>query len=234
MARSQRLLTLLEILRAHRHAVSGQYLADKLNISLQTLYRDIRELRGTGAQIEGEPGVGYILKSGFTLPPLMFSIEQIKALVLGTRWVAQRTDPDLATAARQALAKISAVLPPDLASAIERTPLLVPPSPLPYSILESKIRHAMECEHKLALDYCDHHEQIVQTVIWPVAYGYFDESRMLAAWCEQRGKYKHYRIDRIRHLEILDQRYPRRNYDLLREWRDMEKIPHSVTDTITF
>src|SRR5258707_9367578 len=127
MSRAERLLDLIQILRRHRQPVSGQALADELDISLRTLYRDIASLQGQGAGIEGEAGVGYILKPGFMLPPLMFSEEEIEALVLGGRWVARRTDEPLGKAARNALAKIAAVLPDDLKRGLETSTLLIGP-----------------------------------------------------------------------------------------------------------
>ena len=114
MARSERLLELIQVLRRHRHPVSGQTLSDELGVSLRTIYRDVQTLIGQGASIDGEAGVGYVLRPGFVLPPLMFSDEEIEALVLGSRWVAQRTDEPLAHAAANAIAKIAAVLPDDL------------------------------------------------------------------------------------------------------------------------
>ncbi len=94
--------------------VSGRVLAEEIGVSLRTLYRDIASLQAMGASIEGEPGIGYVLKPGFLLPPLMFSPEEIEALVLGSRWVADRADDRLSGAARSALARIGAVLPDDL------------------------------------------------------------------------------------------------------------------------
>lgn len=114
MSRTQRLFELIQILRCHRYPVSEQQLAQDLNVSLRTVYRDIATLQAQGASIEGEPGLGYVLRPGFILPPLMFSEEEVEALVLGARWVARRTDKNLRHAATNVLAKISAVLPKDL------------------------------------------------------------------------------------------------------------------------
>jgi len=119
MSRAQRLLDLIQLLRGYRRPVSGAVLAEALGISLRTLYRDIETLNAQGAQIDGEPGVGYVLRPGFMLPPLMFSEDEIEAIVLGSRWVADRTDAALSDAARSALAKISAVLPPDLKAGLD-------------------------------------------------------------------------------------------------------------------
>src|SRR5262245_46311898 len=114
MSRSERLLDLLQILRRHRNPVAAQMLADELGVSLRTIYRDVATLQHQGASIDGEPGIGYVMRPGFMLPPLMFSEEEIEALVLGSRWVARRGDKKLAEAGRNALAKIAAVLPEDL------------------------------------------------------------------------------------------------------------------------
>src|SRR6187402_2031692 len=116
-----RLLELLQVLRRYRQPVAGQTLADELGVSLRTLYRDIASLQAQGAAIDGEAGLGYVLRPGFMLPPLMFSHE-----VLGSRWVAERTDSRLAEAARNALAKVAAVLPSDLRQALDTSSLFVP------------------------------------------------------------------------------------------------------------
>ena len=109
MSRAERLLALIQCLRRHRQPVSGQTLATELGISLRTLYRDIASLQAQGASIDGEPGVGYVLRPGFMLPPLMFSEEELEALLLGSRWVAERADARLGAAARNAMARIGAV-----------------------------------------------------------------------------------------------------------------------------
>ncbi|MFJ5370897.1 helix-turn-helix transcriptional regulator, partial [Bosea sp. CER48] len=124
MSRAQRLLDLVQLLRRHRRPVSGRRLATELGVSIRTLYRDIVTLQGQGAPIEGEPGLGYVLKPGFMLPPLMFSEEEIEALVLGSRWVADRADGTLALAARDAMAKIVAVLPADMAGRVDDVALI--------------------------------------------------------------------------------------------------------------
>lgn len=111
MARSHRLFELMQALRRHRRTVSGKALAAELGVSLRTIRRDIVTLQGMGAEIDGEPGLGYVLKPGFVLPPLSFSAEEIQALVIGAQWVSRQTDSQLAGAVNNALAKISAVLP---------------------------------------------------------------------------------------------------------------------------
>lgn len=181
MSRSERLLELLQILRRHRHPVSGQDLAAELGISLRTLYRDIASLQAQGAVIEGEAGIGYVLRAGFTLPPLMFSQEEIEALVLGSRWVTTRHDTQLAQAARNALAKIAAVLPTALRDDLEASTLLVGPSlnaekpvPVDPDIL-AQIRLAIRHQSRLELHYADADRQASQRIIWPFGLGFFDQ-----------------------------------------------------------
>src|SRR5947209_9862278 len=118
VARAERLLALIQVLRRHRFPVSGQAIADELGVSLRTVYRDVQTLIGQGAAIDGEAGVGFVLRPGFVLPPLMFTDDEIEALVLGLRFVTQRTDAPLERAAKDALAKIAAVLPEDLRESV--------------------------------------------------------------------------------------------------------------------
>jgi predicted DNA-binding transcriptional regulator YafY len=152
LSRAQRLLDLIQLLRRHRRAVSGATMADELGVSLRTLYRDIETLKGQGARIDGEPGLGYVLRPGFMLPPLMFSEEEIDALVLGSRWVAERGDAPLSKAARNALAKIVAVLPDDFKESVEASGLLIGPG-APVAAGDSElasIRQAIRAERKRA------------------------------------------------------------------------------------
>lgn len=221
MARADRLLALIQILRRHRHPVSGQALADELNVSLRTLYRDVAALQGQGATIEGEPGVGYLLRPGFLLPPLMFSPEEIEAIALGAQWVARRTDEPLAAAARDALAKIAAVLPADLRDSLESEALLIGPgAPITTGVTDlSRIRRAIRTEHKLEISYRDAAGSESRRCIWPITLAFFDQVRVLAAWCETRTNFRHFRADRITSLAETAQRYPRRRRLLMKEWR---------------
>jgi predicted DNA-binding transcriptional regulator YafY len=226
MSRAQRLLDLIQILRRHRIPVAGTELADELAVSLRTLYRDIETLKAQGAHIDGEPGVGFILRPGFMLPPLMFSEDEIEALVLGGRWVAAQTDEPLGKAARNALSKIAAVLPNDLQRSLETSSLLVAPQrPAAGDSELPLIRQAIRSERKLRITYTDEKENRTQRTIWPIALGFFERIRMVAAWCETRRDYRHFRTDRIRSLKMTDSRYPRRRFDMLREWRIQKHIP---------
>lgn len=228
MSRTQRLFDLIQILRRYRYPVSGKCLALELGISLRTLYRDIATLQTQGALIEGEPGVGYVLRPGFMLPPLMFSEEELEALVLGSRWVARRTDKKLKLAAANVLAKISAVLPEDLRHQLECSGLLIGPAKTVIEHDDEKealIRYAIRKENKLQMTYTDVKGENSQRIIWPLALGFFEEAHVIVAWCELRQDFRHFRTDRVVTLMLLDMRYPKRRQTLLKKWRELHNIP---------
>lgn len=212
----------MQLLRRHRYPVAGASLAESLGVSLRTLYRDIATLQAQGAHIEGAPGLGYVLKPGFMLPPLMFSEEEIEAIVLGSRWVANRTDGALADAAGNALAKIAAVLPADLRASLEASTLLIGPGdPLPPMTVDlTVIREAIRTERKLHLAYRDEAGKTSERVIWPFALGFFERVRMVVAWCELRDGFRHFRADRIEAMTVSAARYPRGRRSLLKAWRE--------------
>ncbi len=225
MARSERLLTLLQTLRRYRRPVSGAVLATETGVSIRTLYRDISSLQAQGALIEGEPGLGYVLKPGFMLPPMMFSQDEIEALVLGSRWVARAADPRLAAAGADALAKIADVLPQEMRDEIETSTLLVHLRPPVADKADlSAIRKAIRAERILKLTYSDEGGTVSVRNIWPFALSYFEQVRVVVAWCELRQDYRHFRTDRIVEMIPQDGRYPRPRAVLLKEWRDQQDI----------
>jgi predicted DNA-binding transcriptional regulator YafY len=225
VSRSQRLLDLIQILRRHRYPVTGAALADELGISVRSLYRDIATLQQQGANIAGEAGLGYVLRPGFMLPPLMFTEDEIEALVLGSRWVADRADARFAAIARNALAKIAAVLPLELRETLDASTLLIGTGkPLVKSDLDLPlIRRAIRAEHKLDISYRDLKGVESKRTIWPFALAYFDHVDVIVAWCELRKGFRHFRADRIMLLADNLQGYPRRRAALLKEWRELQK-----------
>lgn len=223
MSRTERLLDLLQILRQHRAPVSGATLAAELDVSIRTLYRDIATLQGQGAEIEGEPGLGYVLKPGFMLPPLMFSIDELEALILGAGWVGkQRDDTRLSKAAGNALSKIASVLPADLRREIDSGSLYVVESRqrAMAQVDPSLLRDAIRKELKLRIGYRDDAGQETERVIWPVVIGFFEQHKTVGAWCELRQDFRHFRIDRIASLAATGERTPKRRHVLLRDWRE--------------
>lgn len=225
MSRSERLLDLLNALRRRRRPVSGRALAEEMGVSVRTLYRDIASLQAQGATIEGEPGVGYVLKPGFLLPPLMFTPEEVEALVLGSRWVADRADARMREAALGALGRIAAVLPPDLRDEMETSALLVVPgAPFPTDLVDpALLRKAIRTERRLRLCYRDEAGAASERVVWPFALVFFDRVRLLLAWCELRQDFRSFRTDRIVEAEVMEARYPARRQALLKTWRETQE-----------
>lgn len=208
------------MLRRHRRPVAGAALAGELGVSLRTLYRDIAPLQALGADIAGEAGVGYVLRPGFLLPPLMFSTDETEALALGLRWIARETDASLAAAAEQALAKIGSILPPGLRERLEDEALLIAPRDTAPQVVDlAVVRRALREERKLAITYADAVGATTTRTIWPVALGFFETRRMLAAWCELRTGFRHFRTDRLLTAEVLAERLPRPRRALLAAWR---------------
>lgn len=195
-------------------------------MSVRTVYRDVKMLADLGAPIDGEAGVGYLLRAGFFLPPLMFGEEELEALVLGARWVKGQGDPALARAADSALAKIATASPRDLRDKLAETGLWAPrlkgTQPLPDLAL---IREAIRRERKLNIRYLDATGEQTQRTIWPIVLAFFEGVRLMGAWCELRGDFRHFRADRIEQLELTDVPYPRSRRALEKDWRRAQKLP---------
>jgi len=226
MSRAARLLGLLELLRKRRTPATAVDLATKLGVSIRTLYRDIATLQEQGAKIRGEPGIGYVLRPGFTLPPLMFSAEELEALMLGSLWVAQRGDAHLVAAAQSAVEKIRAVLPPELRESLEEATLTVPnfESGMPTQVDLAVIRAAIRGERKLTIEYRAGSGATTRRTIWPIVIGYFEKVLLLVGWCESRGDFRSFRVDRISALQETGRPYPQRRVVLVREWRKTQGI----------
>ncbi len=224
MSRTERLLDLIQSLRRHRHPVSGAQLANELAVSLRTIYRDIQTLIAKGAPIEGGVGVGYVLRPGFTLPPLMFSDDEIEAIVLGSRMVAARSDATLARAARNALAKIAAIIPEAKQDAVAALGLLAGPSVgiAAETIHLTQIRGAIRNECKVRISYGDEAGNRTERQVWPIALTFCDRVRILAAWCELRHDFRHFRTDRLTSLVETGEKYPKRRRALMKKWRELE------------
>lgn len=232
MSRSRRLLELVQLLRRHRFPVTAAKLAEELKVSVRTLYRDIETLRAEGAPIEGEAGLGYVLRPGFLLPPLMFSEDEIEALALGLRWVIDRTDGAMARAARDAHAKIAAVLPQDMAALADGGGLILPPGNL-VAGAEARLpelRRAIRAERKVAIGYADKAGQVTERVIWPFALAFFEEVRVVVAWCELRDGFRAFRADRIAGMTVTETRYPKRRHALMQAWKKAERMGPAAAD----
>lgn len=230
MSRTERLLALLQLLRTYRYAVTAEAIARQLGVSVRTVYRDIGTLQAQGASIDGEAGVGYLLKPGFTLPPLMFTVDELEALVLGVSWVARRSDSPLAKAALNLRAKIQAVVPGPLARELEATTLLpgaTRPVPAVSAVLTADLRQAVRESRKLEIDYSDRTGQPTRRTIWPFGLGYFEDVLVVMAWCELRQDLRHFRADRIIQWTLRGDGFPRSRQELLADWRQKEGVPET-------
>jgi predicted DNA-binding transcriptional regulator YafY len=226
MSRAARLLDLLDVLRRHRRPVTAAVLAAELGVSVRTLYRDVATLRGDGAPIDGEAGVGYLLQSGFTLPPLMFSEEEMEALALGVRFVAAEGDERLARSARSALARIEAVLPEARRASLGDDGLLLGPrGERPAEAVDPQIlRRAIRAETRVEIVYRDGDGRTSRRIVRPLALAFFERVRILVAWCESRGAFRHFRLDRMVTATDTGERYSPGRRRLLADWRRAEGI----------
>jgi predicted DNA-binding transcriptional regulator YafY len=197
MNRTERLFALMDALRRHRWPVTAASLADELSVSLHTIYRDVQVLIGLGAPIDGEAGLGYLLRPGFFLPPLMFSEDELEALVLGIRWVTRQRDAALTRAASNALAKIAAASPKDLRDAMANTGLWAATVEGAGTVVDAKlVREAIRREQKLQIAYVAETGAPTKRAIWPIAMAFYERRQTVAAWCELRGAFRHFRTDR--------------------------------------
>ena len=210
MRRADRLFRIIQILRRKKRPATAQEIAEELEISLRTAYRDIAQLMADRVPIRGEAGIGYVLEGGFDTPPLMLTPDEIEAAMLGAQWVMGRADPVLARAAGDLIAKIGVVIPehlrpllmePALAAASSR------PLPPPDTIDIARVRTAIRAQGKIALVYRDEKEEETRRIIWPIAVSYWEAVRLIVAWCELRNGFRHFRTDRVVGSEFLEARY---------------------------
>lgn len=208
MRRADRLFEIIQILR-RRKLARARELAHHLEVSERTIYRDISDLIAGGVPIEGEAGVGYILRTGYDLPPLMFDEQEIEALVLGARIVESWADAKLADAAANAIAKVEAVIPERLRRHMTETALLAPADHFtePMSIDPSALRQAIRSRLKVRLSYRDGQDRKTERTVRPLALFFYGPVWLLASWCELRTDFRSFRLDRIAHLRVLEQSF---------------------------
>ena len=221
MRRAERLFEIVQILRRERQPISAQVIADELDISKRSVYRDIAALLAQRVPIRGEPGIGYILERGFDMPPLMLTTDEIDAAVLGAMWVATRGEPELAKAAENLIAKIEAITPDRLRAHILEPTMSIKPigSSQSDTVSSSMLRGAIRAGKKVSIRYRNDKGATTERVIWPVLLGYRDVGRILAAWCELREGFRYFRTDRMTSATELDERYPERPAMLRSRWR---------------
>ena len=222
MKRAERLMQLLQILRRHRRPVTAEVIAAELEVSLRTIYRDIASLIADRVPIRGEAGVGYVLGDGFDLPPLMFTPDELEAVMLGLRWVSRRGDQQLSRAAQDTVAKIGAVLPERLRPFLFDAGLMVPvyERVIRDSVDVAQFRNAIREQRKVEIVYTAEDGKQSSRVIWPIAVAYYDAQRLILAWCELRQAFRSFRTDRMSSAVVLDAKYAARRKALLKQMHD--------------
>jgi predicted DNA-binding transcriptional regulator YafY len=208
MRRADRLFQIVQLVRSRR-LTTAAYLADRLEVSQRSVYRDVAALQAQGVPIEGEAGVGYRMRRGFDLPPLMLTTQEAQALVACVRIAQPRIDTGLARHAEDALAKILAVLPTLERAAADRLTVYAPqvgPDRATRERLE-QLRHATDRKTTLRIDYLDLKDDASTRVVRPLGCFYWGSVWTLAAWCESRGDFRNFRVDRICRVEVLAEQF---------------------------
>src|SRR5262245_21489313 len=208
MRRADRLFQLVQLIRGRRLS-TAQWLAQRLEVSLRTVYRDVADLQHRGVPIEAEAGVGYRMRAGFDLPPLMFTTGQAKALVACVRLAQPRLDTTLARDADDALAKILAVLPTAARAAAESLAVYAPAIVSDDATRERLrvLREAAESRRFVDLDYQSLRGDTTQRRVRPIGVFYWDAVWTLASWCELRQDFRNFRVDHIRALHTSEQSF---------------------------
>ncbi len=232
MRRADRLFDIIQRLRTARGPMTAATLAEELEVTVRTVYRDVATLQARRVPIEGAAGVGYLLRRGFDLPPLMFTIEEIEAIAVGARLVSRTGDPALQDAAESVLSKVTVVLPERLRQQLAAAPFFVSASGAPVAarVDLAEVRQAIRDERKLWIAYADEKGTRSERVIWPIAVAYYVQATLVGAWCELRGDYRHFRADRITALTVLDERYPSDNGRLMAEWLALRQNERETTE----
>jgi predicted DNA-binding transcriptional regulator YafY len=208
MRRADRLFQIVLLLGRGR-AVTARALAEKLEVSERTIYRDMADLMTGGLSVDGEAGVGYLLRPGAHLPPLMFDPEELAALALGSRMVRGWTDKELGQAAERALLKIESVLPEALRARLNREAMLVPDFNVgtPRVAPLGKLRHGIDDHRKVRFDYTDADGSATQRVVRPLGLFFWGGAWTLGGWCELRDDFRTFRIDRMTSVSVLDETF---------------------------
>lgn len=223
MSRSTRLFEIIQMLRAADAPVTADQLAEKLEVSTRTVYRDIAELQAQRTPIEGEAGVGYLMRRGYDLPPLNFDAEEVEALWVGLSMLARTGDSHLQRAAQRICDKIDALHCP--ADWLQVSTWGAPTDdPAKGCIPVASYREAIRAEQKLRITYVNGAGERSERVIRPVALIYHIECTMLAGWCELRGGFRHFRTDRIWACEDTGQSFRGQGSSLRDLWNEQERI----------
>lgn len=206
MRKASRLFEIIQILRLSRRVVTAAEIAEQLEVTPRSIYRDIAALQAMRVPIEGERGLGYILRPGFDLPPLMFSVEETEAIVLGLALLERTADTGLKQAARRVNAKIAAAVPEPLRHVLQGNALQAWGSvaPAPEGVDLAMVRAAIRDERKLLIDYRDELANATERTVRPLALVYYSATAVIVAWCELRKAIRNFRADRVEDCQPLE------------------------------
>lgn len=230
MRRADRLFEIIQVLRRASQPLTARQIADELETSPRTVYRDIAALIGQRVPIRGEAGVGYVLDRGFDMPPLMFTPDEIEAVVLGAQWVVAHADAALARAAVDVLAKISHAVPESLRDMIDHPAVGMPSARRAQkdeAVDVARLRTWCRRGLKLKLRYVDEGGVASERAVWPFMIGYVFTTRVLIAWCELREAFRYFRTDRMAAVTFTEEPYPERRARLRRQWMKQERESHA-------
>ena len=231
MRRADRLFDIIQTLRVAPRPMTAATIAERLEVTVRTVYRDIATLQVRRVPIEGAPGIGYMLRRGFDLPPLMFTADEIDAIAVGARLVRRLRDPGLQDAADSVLAKVTTVLPEALRGGVTAAPFFVSDGSAdqPTGIDLADVRRAIRETRKVRITYANAEGQQSDRTVWPLAMAYYVDVTLLGAWCEFRQDFRHFRVDRIVTSSILDDRFPTDNGRLMERWFALQREWHSAS-----
>ena len=208
LRRADRLFDIIRILRAAARPMTAAAIAEELEVTVRTVYRDVATLQARRIPIEGAAGVGYVLRRGYELPPLMFTEDEAEAIAVGVRLLARTGDPGLQKAAESVLSKVTLVVPDPLRDYLTTAPVYVSKIGAPVPALRdlpSTIRHAIRAARKMRIAYQDSDGHSTERVIQPFAVAYYVGATLICAWCELRNDVRHFRTDRVVSADLLDE-----------------------------
>lgn len=222
MRKASRLFEIIQILRLAKKPVTAAEIAAQLEVTVRSIYRDIVELQAMRVPVEGGRGIGYILRPGFTLPPLMLTVEETEAIVLALALLERTGDTGLRQAAKQVNRKIAAAVPAPLAATFSTNALHAWGSiaPTPHAVDLALVRRAIRDEQKLSLDYRDELGRLTERMIRPIALIYYSQTANIVAWCELRQAIRNFRTDRVEHCDLAEAFFAGEGDGLRKLWVD--------------
>jgi len=225
MRRADRLFDIIQALRTAAHPVTAATLAERLEVTVRTIDRDIAALQGSRVPIEGAPGLGYVLRRGFDLPPLMFTSEEADAIAIGVRLLRRLRDVKLQRAAESVLAKLAVVAPEPLQTHLVSAPIYVSDGDAPpvTGVDPAVLRDAIHEARKVSVAYIDEQGRCTRRTIRPIAMAYYVDVTVLGAWCELRNDFRNFRVDRISDARLLNERFLGESGKLMAEWLALPK-----------